>query len=160
MYSITRDGLQVNIWNKIKELLPAEKPKTGRPNKDHFIIVEGILWVLLEYVSKEDAKKPKYKRNYYEAFEIPKKITVKHPDGRDRKYKYRFIFVCSSIKAKAEKTSREKGIRKVEQELKYLASRLNSRNSKTRKEIEKFCSFLNSLFNGYKILKIFICNIL
>ncbi len=33
-------------WERIKPLLPAEKPKTGRPNKDHRQIINGIIWVL------------------------------------------------------------------------------------------------------------------
>jgi transposase len=33
-------------WAKIEPLLPAQKPKTGRPNTDHRQIVNGILWVL------------------------------------------------------------------------------------------------------------------
>jgi transposase len=33
-------------WERIAPLLPAQKPKTGRPNNDHRQIVKGILWVL------------------------------------------------------------------------------------------------------------------
>ena len=32
-------------WRQIAPLLPAEKPRTGRPNHDHRRIVNGILWV-------------------------------------------------------------------------------------------------------------------
>ncbi len=31
---------------KLAPLLPPEKPATGRPNKDHRTVVEGICWVL------------------------------------------------------------------------------------------------------------------
>ena len=33
-------------WERLKSLLPPEKPETGRPNADHRRIVNGILWVL------------------------------------------------------------------------------------------------------------------
>ena len=33
-------------WAKIEPLLPAQKPRTGRPNLDHRQIVNGVLWVL------------------------------------------------------------------------------------------------------------------
>ena len=32
-------------WRRIAPLLPAEKPRTGRPNHDHRRILNGILWV-------------------------------------------------------------------------------------------------------------------
>src|SRR5690349_23169273 len=32
-------------WRRIAPLLPAEKPRTGRPNHDHRRIVNGILWI-------------------------------------------------------------------------------------------------------------------
>ena len=33
-------------WERLRPLLPPQKPKTGRPNKDHRTVLEGILWVL------------------------------------------------------------------------------------------------------------------
>lgn len=33
-------------WAKIEPLLPAQKPRRGRPNTDHRLVVNGILWVL------------------------------------------------------------------------------------------------------------------
>ena len=33
-------------WKRLEPLLPAQKPGTGRPNKDHRQIINGILWVL------------------------------------------------------------------------------------------------------------------
>ena len=32
-------------WRRLGPLLPAQKPRTGRPNEDHRRIVNGILWV-------------------------------------------------------------------------------------------------------------------
>lgn len=31
-------------WEKIKPLLPPEKPKTGRPNLDHRLVLNGMIW--------------------------------------------------------------------------------------------------------------------
>jgi len=33
-------------WDRIVRLLPPQKPKTGRPNTDHRLILSGILWVI------------------------------------------------------------------------------------------------------------------
>ena len=33
-------------WERIKGLLPAQKPQTGRPAIDHRQIVNGIIWIL------------------------------------------------------------------------------------------------------------------
>ena len=32
-------------WERLKPLLPPEKPPTGRPNHDHRRILNGILWI-------------------------------------------------------------------------------------------------------------------
>jgi transposase len=33
-------------WQRLRPLLPPQKPRTGRPAKDHRTIINGILWVL------------------------------------------------------------------------------------------------------------------
>lgn len=33
-------------WERLKALLPPQKPKTGRPAHDHRRIINGILWIL------------------------------------------------------------------------------------------------------------------
>ena len=33
-------------WKRLAPLLPPQKPKTGRPAKDHRLIINGILWIL------------------------------------------------------------------------------------------------------------------
>lgn len=33
-------------WQQLEPLLPPQSPQTGRPNKDHRTIINGILWVL------------------------------------------------------------------------------------------------------------------
>ena len=33
-------------WNRLRPLLPPQKPRTGRPAKDHRTVLDGILWVL------------------------------------------------------------------------------------------------------------------
>jgi transposase len=41
-----RGDLTDQQWQQLEPLLPAQSPKTGRPNKDHRTIINGILWVL------------------------------------------------------------------------------------------------------------------
>ena len=41
-----RGDLTDQQWHQLELLLPPQIPKTGRPNKDHRIIINGILWVL------------------------------------------------------------------------------------------------------------------
>lgn len=43
---MNRGDLSNEKWERIEKLLPAQKPKTGRPAKDHRVIVNGILWIL------------------------------------------------------------------------------------------------------------------
>ena len=33
-------------WERLRPLLPSQKPSTGRPAKDHRTILSGILWIL------------------------------------------------------------------------------------------------------------------
>lgn len=32
-------------WERLKPLVPPQKPRTGRPNEDHRTIINGILWI-------------------------------------------------------------------------------------------------------------------
>jgi transposase len=41
-----RHELTDEQWQRLQPLLPAEKPSTGRPNKDHRTVINGILWIL------------------------------------------------------------------------------------------------------------------
>ena len=41
-----RGDLTDQQWQQLEPLLPAQKPRTGRPGKDHRTIINGILWVL------------------------------------------------------------------------------------------------------------------
>jgi transposase len=40
-----RGELTDEQWRRLKPLLPPEKPQTGRPNKNHRRILNGILWI-------------------------------------------------------------------------------------------------------------------
>lgn len=40
-----RGDLSHAQWQKLKPLLPAQKPEVGRPNHDHRTTINGILWV-------------------------------------------------------------------------------------------------------------------
>ena len=33
-------------WERLRPLLPPQKPRTGRPANDHRTVLEGILWIL------------------------------------------------------------------------------------------------------------------
>ena len=33
-------------WERLRPLLPPQKPPTGRPANDHRTVLEGILWIL------------------------------------------------------------------------------------------------------------------
>ena len=46
MRSVGRGDLTDQQWRKIGPLLPAQKPRIGRPSKDHRTIINGILWLL------------------------------------------------------------------------------------------------------------------
>jgi transposase len=41
-----RGDLTERQWKRMMPLLPAQKPKTGRPSKDHRTTINGILWIL------------------------------------------------------------------------------------------------------------------
>jgi transposase len=41
-----RGDLTNEQWERLKGLLPPQKPKTGRPAEDHRQILNGMLWVL------------------------------------------------------------------------------------------------------------------
>jgi transposase len=41
-----RGELSDEQGQRLEALLPAQKPKTGRPNLDHRQVINGILWVL------------------------------------------------------------------------------------------------------------------
>ena len=41
-----RGDLTDEQWRRLTPLLPARKPSTERPSKDHRTIINGILWVL------------------------------------------------------------------------------------------------------------------
>jgi transposase len=42
---MAREILTDEQWERIAPLLPPQRPKTGRPAKDHRTVVEAILWI-------------------------------------------------------------------------------------------------------------------
>jgi len=40
-----RHELTDSEWQRIEPLLPPQKPETGKPNKDHRQVLNGIFWV-------------------------------------------------------------------------------------------------------------------
>jgi transposase len=49
-----RHELTDEQWEKLEPLLPPQKPRTGRPNKDHRTVINGILWILKTGAQWED----------------------------------------------------------------------------------------------------------
>lgn len=41
-----RGDLTNEQWERLKPLLPPQKPRTGRPANDHRTVMNGILWIL------------------------------------------------------------------------------------------------------------------
>lgn len=41
-----RHELTDEQWEQLAPLLPAQRPTTGRPAKDHRVVLNGILWIL------------------------------------------------------------------------------------------------------------------
>src|SRR4028118_2371310 len=56
-----RHELTDEQWEKLEPLLPPQKPRTGRPNKDHRTIINGILWILKTGAPREDPPAPPQK---------------------------------------------------------------------------------------------------
>lgn len=46
MMMMNRGGSSNERWERLKPLLPPQKPKIGKPNNDHRTVVNGILWIL------------------------------------------------------------------------------------------------------------------
>lgn len=43
---MNRGDLSNEQWQRLEPLLPPLKPRTGKPNRDHRQVVNGILWIL------------------------------------------------------------------------------------------------------------------
>ncbi len=43
---MARDTLTDEQWERLRTVLPPQKPKTGRPAKDHRLVINAILWIL------------------------------------------------------------------------------------------------------------------
>ena len=41
-----RHELTDEQWDRLEPLLPPQRPATGRPAKDHRMVLNGILWIL------------------------------------------------------------------------------------------------------------------
>lgn len=49
-----RHELTDEQWEKLRPLLPPQKPHTGRPSKDHRTVINGILWIIKTGAPWED----------------------------------------------------------------------------------------------------------
>lgn len=43
---MNRGDLSEEQWERLRSLLPPQRPKIGRPPRDHRVILNGILWIL------------------------------------------------------------------------------------------------------------------
>ena len=43
---MNRGDLSTEEWERLKPLIPPQKPRTGKPNHHHRQVVNGILWIL------------------------------------------------------------------------------------------------------------------
>lgn len=43
---MNRGDLSNEQWERLKPLLPPQKPRTGKPNNDHRTVLNGIIWIL------------------------------------------------------------------------------------------------------------------
>ena len=43
---MNRGDLSDKQWERLKPLLPPQKPHTGKPSKNHRTVINGILWIL------------------------------------------------------------------------------------------------------------------
>jgi transposase len=46
LWSMNRGDLTNEPWERLHPLLPPQKPRIGRPGRDHRTILNGILWIL------------------------------------------------------------------------------------------------------------------
>lgn len=49
-----RHELTDEQWERLQPLLPPQKPRTGRPSKNHRTVINGILWILRTGAPWED----------------------------------------------------------------------------------------------------------
>ena len=49
-----RHELTDEQWERLRPLLPPQKPKTGRPAKDHRTVINGMLWIMKTGAPWED----------------------------------------------------------------------------------------------------------
>ncbi len=46
LVGMNRHELTTTQWERLQPLRPPQKPTTGRPNRDHRMSINGILWIL------------------------------------------------------------------------------------------------------------------
>ena len=54
MRCVGRGDLTDDQWRRLRPLLPARKPRTGRPGKDHRTVINGVLWILRTGAPRRD----------------------------------------------------------------------------------------------------------
>jgi len=93
-----------------------------------------IEWVDVDYVSRNQEKKPVGERTQYKACEVPYTLVDRQ---KDTSYELRWVFSWSSDKAERDKKKREKAIAAGQEQLAHVQRLLGKYDYKDRKTIKK-----------------------
>jgi transposase len=99
-----RHELTDEQWERLKPLLPPQKPATGRPSKDHRTVINGMLWIMRTGAPWED---------------LPESYGS-HKTVSSRFYRWRKAGIWDKILAEVQKDADTKG--QVEWELHFVDS--------------------------------------
>ncbi len=59
-HGVPRLPLTVAQWERVRPLLPPQKPRVGRPRRDQRVVVDAILWVLSTGSSWRDVPRERF----------------------------------------------------------------------------------------------------
>lgn len=99
-----RHELTDEQWERLEPLLPPQKPRTGRPSKDHRTVLNGILWIMRTGAPWED---------------LPERYGS-YKTVSSRFYRWRERGIWDRILAEAQKDADTKG--QVEWEIHFVDS--------------------------------------
>ena len=101
---LRRHELTDEQWERLKPLLPPQKPATGRPGKDHRTVINGMLWIMRTGAPWEDLP------GRYGSYK-----TVS-----SRFYRWRMASIWDRISAEVQKDADTRGL--VEWEMHFVDS--------------------------------------
>src|SRR2546425_8334902 len=103
-----RHELTDEQWERLQPLLPPQKPKTGRPSKDHRTLINGMLWIMRTGAPWED---------------LPERYGS-YKTVSSRFYRWRKAGIWDRILAEVQKDADTKG--QVEWEIHFIDSSIDS----------------------------------